>query len=87
MALDYKNETGKDITVTSGYRSVQKQAELYAKDPTKAAKPGSSLHNFGYAIDVNSSDANKLSTLGLLDKWGFSRPLMGMGEPWHIEPQ
>jgi hypothetical protein len=52
-----------------------------------------SVHNYGYAIDINSSDANELNKLGLLDKYGFHRPLLNWGkypggknEPWHIEP-
>ena len=38
-------------------------------------------------MDINSSDANKLDSSGLLDQYGFTRPLLGMKEPWHIEPK
>lgn len=90
-AAEYKQETGKSVNVTSGYRSVEKQAELYKQDPSKAAKPGSSLHNFGLAVDVSSADANRMDQLDILEKYGLERPLLhGKGrirpEPWHIQP-
>lgn len=90
-AAEYKDKTGKNVQVNSGYRSVEKQAELYKKDPSKAAKPGSSLHNYGLAIDINSSDANAMASMDILDKYGLERPLLhGKGrikpEPWHIQP-
>jgi len=46
-----------DVTVISGHRSYEQQADLYAKGRTAPgsivtyAKPGSSNHNFGTAID------------------------------------
>jgi hypothetical protein len=49
-----------------------------------AAKPGSSNHNFGIALDINSVQANALSSSGLLSKYGFHRPLAPR-EKWHIE--
>jgi len=42
------------LTITSGYRSVERQAQLYAhrsRDGSVAA-PGKSYHNFGRAIDI-----------------------------------
>ena len=47
-----------DISVTSSFRSYNKQAELYRKwinDPsnnTRAAEPGNSWHNYGCAMDI-----------------------------------
>jgi len=89
MAQDYKDKTGKTISVNSAFRSNEKQAQLYDQNvksgsPKKVAKPGTSLHNYGYALDVNSSDGNALDQSGLLSKWGFSRPVSG--EPWHLQP-
>ncbi|SKA95193.1 peptidoglycan L-alanyl-D-glutamate endopeptidase CwlK [Prosthecobacter debontii] len=49
---------GVKVEVISGLRSWQKQAELYAEGRTKPgkivtkAKPGSSWHNYGLAIDL-----------------------------------
>ena len=89
MAAEYKAATGKNILITSGYRSIEKQAELYnSMPPGMAAKPGSSLHNFGWAMDINTTNANELASMGLLDKYGFHRPLLASkGETWHIEPK
>ena len=43
---------GMDVYPTSGFRSFEKQAQLYKENPSNA-KPGYSYHNFGLAIDVN----------------------------------
>ena len=87
MFKEYKRETGKDIRVNSGYRSYEKQLALFNKyGPGRAARPGSSPHEYGLAFDLNTSDANDLDKLGLLKQFGFSRPaLKSMGEAWHIE--
>ena len=84
MAEEYGNKTGKTIQVNDGFRSYDEQARLHAKDSKKAAPPGKSLHEFGLAMDINSGDAGKLEELGLMKKYGFTRPVGG--EPWHIEP-
>ena len=54
------------------------------------AKPMSSPHERGLAIDVNSSQATELDKLGLLRKYGFDRPLWPKGrakvtEEWHLQ--
>lgn len=84
MAAEYGAQTGKSINVTSGSRTTAQQAALHRSDPSKAAKPGLSLHEFGLAIDVNSADLDALDKLGLMRKYGFTRPVGG--EPWHMEP-
>lgn len=85
MAEEYGKLTGNSLQVNTAYRSFAEQDALYKSlGPGKAAKPGSSLHEFGLALDVNSEDLNKLDKLGLLRKYGFTRPLGS--EPWHIEP-
>jgi hypothetical protein len=88
MAAEYKQKTGKDILITSGYRSSEEQARLYASKPKgMAAKPGRSMHEYGMAIDIDPSNANDLANMGLLSKYGFDRPyLYNRGETWHIEP-
>ena len=89
MAREFQEVTGGPIRVSSGYRSTESQARLYAKYPARAAKPGRSLHEYGVAVDVDREDANKLAGLGLLGKYGFWRPLMRPHirnkEPWHLE--
>lgn len=84
MVQEYGETTGKSVIVTSGFRSYKQQEELYRKDPTTAAKPGRSLHEFGLALDVNSKDLDAMDKLGLMRKYGFTRPVAG--EPWHTEP-
>jgi hypothetical protein len=89
MAYDYNQRTGKKIQVNSGYRSVQKQKQLYdawiarGKTGGAVAKPGNSRHNSGVAIDINSATANELDSMGLLKKYSFHRPVRG--EAWHLE--
>ena len=85
MVEEYGQKTGKTVQVNSGWRSMAAQAELYAKMPKgRAAKPGSSLHEFGLAMDINSADLDAMDKMGLLRKYGFTRPVAK--EPWHIEP-
>lgn len=83
MAQEYGEKTGNAITVTSGTRTSAEQAELYRKFPGKAARPGNSLHEFGLAVDINSGDLDQLDDMGLMRKYGFTRPVGG--EPWHME--
>lgn len=55
--LDLLRLRGEDILLTSGYRSIAEQNVLYAKGRTTGgtivtnAKGGSSLHNYGLAVD------------------------------------
>lgn len=84
MAEEYGDLTKQSIQVNRGFVTKQEQAEQYSRTPGKAAPPGSSLHEFGLALDINSVDANRLEKLGLMRKYGFTRPVGG--ETWHIEP-
>ena len=45
------------LDITSGYRSIAEQTAIYNQGGV-AAKPGSSYHNFGRAIDVAVNDAS-----------------------------
>lgn len=73
MAQEYGELTGKSIQVNSAYRA----------RGDKHYSPGS-MHSFGLAMDIQSKDANALEKMGLMRKYGFTRPV-GQ-EPWHIEP-
>jgi hypothetical protein len=85
MSKEYYAKTGKKLQINSAFRSNAKQEELFRTMPKgMAAPPGSSLHNFGLAFDVNSAQANELHNLGLLQKFGFTRPIQK--EPWHVQP-
>lgn len=84
MVQEYGERTGKKVLLTDGTRSTAEQEALYRKNPKKAAKPGRSLHEFGLAVDMNSPDAEAMDDLGLMRKYGFTRPVGG--ETWHVEP-
>jgi LAS superfamily LD-carboxypeptidase LdcB len=87
LAAEYKQLTGESITINSAYRSPEEQKKLYEQNGGNsklAAPPGSSLHEYGLAVDANSADLNKADKLGLLAKYGFTRPVGG--ETWHLEP-
>lgn len=86
MAQEYFTATGKKLQINSGYRNNEEQARLYKSMPAgMAARPGSSMHNYGLAVDVQSNQASDLQRMGLLQKYGLTRPLSN--EPWHIQPQ
>jgi soluble lytic murein transglycosylase-like protein len=84
MAEEFGKQTGKSILVTSGVRTYEEQVEMRRKYGDGAAKPGNSLHEFGLALDIDSKIADELDKLGLMKKYGFTRPV-GQ-EPWHVEP-
>jgi len=84
MAEDFGTQTGKKIHIRSGFRTLAEQQRAYAKDPGGAAKPGHSLHEKGLAIDASPADLNEAEKLGLMRKYGFTRPVGG--EDWHMEP-
>ena len=58
-----------------------------------AAKPGTSMHEFGYAVDIKPEDAIKAANMNLFDKWKMDRPYAkkptksGRLEVWHAEPK
>ena len=84
MAEEYGTKTKQTIQVNRGWSSPEEQARLHRSDPKKAAKAGGSLHEVGLALDINTVDLNRLEGLGLLRKYGFTRPVGG--ETWHLEP-
>ncbi len=94
FAEEFNKLTGKKFMITSGWRSPEKQRALYAADPVHAARPGSSPHEVGTAVDMNSKsgDLDQAEALGLFSKYGLFRPLWpphrtaGVLEAWHIEP-
>jgi len=100
MVQEYHTlKPNKKVQINSGFRNISYQQKLYdqylkdkaaGKNPAPVAKPGSSMHNYGYALDINTPEANDMASLGLLSKWGFHRPVK-KGTPgwetWHIEPK
>lgn len=81
----------KVVQVNSAFRTRAKQQKLYdewrAVPPRRkgpVARPGSSRHESGVAIDIQSEHANPMARAGLLNKYFFTRPIV-KAEPWHIE--
>src|SRR5262249_38184555 len=88
-------DVGLQPIITSTKRSVQEQAKLYAagqsgRSPYPAAYPGTSLHEWGLAFDMEVTPHSALSVIGPLwqsiglGKWGgyFTRP---KPDPIHFE--
>lgn len=86
MAAEYFDLYGEKIQINSGFRSFKEQEALKKKYGNKAAAPGSSMHNYGFAFDIQTTHANKAIKAGLFDKYGFWRPVMPQ-ETWHVEPK
>lgn len=62
-----------------GYRTPQEQANLYSSKPGVAARPGSSYHQEGLAIDLAAALQNP-RFFNLLRQAGWNQLA---GEPWH----
>ena len=86
MGNEYKDKFGTKMQINSGYRSFSHQARLRKKLGKKAALPGKSMHNYGMAVDMNSTDNKKAIDAGLFDKYGFWRPIKKANETQHVEP-
>ena len=86
LAFEYFKLTGNKLFVNSSVRTSAEQAVEYRANPKKAAPPGSSMHEFKFALDISVARNKFLAdceSKGLLRKYGFWRPLAG--ELWHIE--
>lgn len=58
VQAEFQAQTGRRLTLTSGKRSSKKQAELYqayrsGRSSLPAARPGTSSHEYGYALDFS----------------------------------
>jgi hypothetical protein len=76
---------GRPVPITSGYRSTQAQAALYANrayNPYPVAAPGSSMHEKGLAIDVPADFVPTL--LAVAPKAGLCQPYPA-DDPIHFE--
>ena len=87
-ATEYTQITGKTVEVTSAVRDSAKQAELYqayveGRSKFPAAPPGTSKHERGLAVDISQAVADDMDRMGLLKKYGLSRPVAN--DPVHLE--
>lgn len=81
-----QNNGGGVVSVASAFRTRMEQEQLwvkYGRNTKRVARPGTSRHESGFAIDIDRRSAQSLESSGMFKKYGFHRPLSN--EPWHIE--
>lgn len=84
----YNRALGNILTITSGWRSRAQQAALfrekggYSSSHAGAARPGTSMHEKGLAIDHSPHSTSSMRSLA--SRFGLRYP-MG-NEPWHVQP-
>lgn len=80
------------LTITSGWRSMERQAQLQREKPGWAASPTGSNHPKGLAADLAYNGSGQLPPslrARLEQEYGLSFPLANRAvrpEPWHAEP-
>lgn len=91
----YAQALGRPLGLTSGFRTMQRQAELKRQKGIMAAAPGGSWHEKGFAIDHSPHSTPAMRQLA--EKMGLYYPMAsltgagprrkgGIYEPWHIQP-
>lgn len=88
-------EYNKPVQVNAAFRSLDEQSKLWKegtdvpgnpdirmRNGLPVARPGTSKHESGRALDLNTTDVNALDKEGLLSTYGFKRL---NGDPPHIE--
>ncbi len=86
MNAAFKKETGKDIGITDSYRSLEGQISVAARKPGFAARPGTSNHGWGLALDLDTSNYAWLEANA--GKYGWENPDWAKAnsyELWHWE--
>jgi hypothetical protein len=76
---------GQPVPITSGYRSTEAQAALYANranNPYPVAAPGTSMHERGLAVDVPADFVDRL--LAVAPRAGLCHPYP-VDDPIHFE--
>jgi hypothetical protein len=76
---------GEPVPITSGFRSTEEQAALYARrseNPYPVAPPGSSAHERGLAVDVPATFVPRL--LSVAGQAGLCQPYPDT-DPIHFE--
>lgn len=79
-------ESGGLLWMTEGVRTrAEQQAfyDAYLAGGTLAAKPGTSNHEKGLAVDIACEWVNNALRARLAKQWGLYTPVRG--EPWHFE--
>lgn len=78
------------LSITSGFRSTEQQARLYAEKPGWAAPPGRSNHERGMAADLALNGKWSWDEIhAAAEQYGIRFPMKDRTvrpEPWHAEP-
>jgi uncharacterized protein YraI len=95
LSMAYEREHGRSLCVTDSYRSLEEQVAVKAKRGKWAAKPGTSEHGLGKAVDLCGgvgtfgSDAYRwMKANGPKFGWvhpAWAEPGGRLPEPWHWE--
>ena len=87
--IDAAAEEGKELSVTSGFRTWAKQQELYDKykagTGNLAARPGNSNHQNGIAVDFNVHAAGGRYEWMVKNAWKYGFIRTCARERWHCE--
>jgi len=97
MGYEYKEKFGQKLQLNSTGRSFKEQEKLYddmlkknhGRSDGSVAEPGTSMHNYGLAVDAQSNQLNIAEKSGIMAKYGFHRNVHkknGKLETWHMEP-
>lgn len=91
----YRDDTGSDLCITDSYRTLDEQYSLKARKPYLAARPGTSNHGWGLALDLScGAQTYGGAAYKWLDQHGahygwvnpaWARPGGSKPEPWHWE--
>ena len=87
----FREEFGRDICLTDSYHTLSNQYATKRRAGFMAATPGTSVHGWGLAIDLCSSDARGSAKAWLEENgatWGWVNPSWAKSrkwEPWHFE--
>jgi hypothetical protein len=95
MSKYHAATVGSPLCVTGGYRSYQRQVELYREKPGLAAVPGTSEHGWGNAVDLCGGVQDYSSAASAWMRrnaanfgWfhpSWAQPSGSRPEPWHWE--
>ena len=95
LSRQFATEFGKPVCVTDSYRSLAAQVKVYAEKPQLAAKPGTSNHGRGVAVDLcggiqsfGTAEHAWMVAHAPLSGWflpTWAGPDGSKPEPWHWE--
>ncbi|GIJ00168.1 hypothetical protein Slu03_25450 [Sediminihabitans luteus] len=91
----YHARFGRDLCLVASYRTLSEQVTLSYTRAGFAARPGTSMHGWGLAIDLCTKETSSSTTYGWITQnagtYGWENPAWaqrggsGAYEPWHFE--